>query len=289
MRGWIEVRIEFDTDPGDLLVRLQDGQGGGVLGAWQDGRLIRLYWRHERWSDDTRVELERCIEQLGGSPKGMVVESLPERDWNAIWARSIKPIRIGMRIIIRPSWETVAAEPGCIELILDPKQAFGTGHHPTTRLLLEWLEEIIRGGERVLDVGTGSGVLAMVALRLGACRAVGIDHDPLAVECAQGYARENGFGRELTFEVSTLAGLPGTEAHRFDLMVANLDRATLLDSAGLYGRWLQPGGRLLLSGLLSEDRGEVEEAFRRSGASVCEARESDGWLALALTHPVRSS
>ena len=122
------------------------------------------------------------------------VEELSDQDWNRQWAESVRPIRIGRRIVIRPSWEPVALQAQDIEIVLDPKQAFGTGHHATTRMLLERLEDLIHGGESVLDVGTGSGILAMVALRLGAASALGVECDPVAVDCARDYARENGFG-----------------------------------------------------------------------------------------------
>ena len=104
----------------------------------------------------------------GASPESDIrVEKLPDQDWNRQWAQSVRPIRIGRRIVIRPSWEPVALQAQDVEIVLDPKQAFGTGHHATTRMLLEWLEDLVHGGESVLDVGAGSGILAMVALRLG--------------------------------------------------------------------------------------------------------------------------
>ena len=123
-----------------------------------------------------------------------VLRNCPIRIGIGSGLESVRPIRIGRRIVIRPSWEPVALQAQDIEIVLDPKQAFGTGHHATTRMLLEWLEDLIHGGEFVLDVGTGSGILAMVALRLGAASALGVECDPVAVDCARDYARENGFG-----------------------------------------------------------------------------------------------
>ena len=127
----------------------------------------------------------------------MSVNSVPWEDWNARWAAAVKPIHIGQQIVIRPSWEKVALPPNRIELIIDPKHAFGTGHHATTQFLIEWLEDLIQGGETVLDVGTGSGILAITALRLGAVSVLGIDNDPVAIECARTYASLNGFQDEL--------------------------------------------------------------------------------------------
>jgi ribosomal protein L11 methyltransferase len=144
-------------------------------------------------------------------------------------------------------------------------------------LLLEWLEGQIRGGERVLDVGTGSGILAMVALKLGAASAWGIDHDPVAIECAQGYAVENGFGAELTLDTSALMTMP---AEHFDLVLANLDRRTLLELRDSLARCLHRNGRLILSGVLSDDRADVVEAFKQGGGTLSEEYVRDGWLAM---------
>ena len=168
------------------------------------------------------------------------------------------------------------ARPGQIEIVLDPKQAFGTGHHATTRMLLEWLEETIQGGESVLDVGCGSGILAMASLRLGAFLAVGIDHDPVAVDCAQEYVVLNRFGAELSLQCCELEGLSGHQA--FDLVLANLDRQTLCQLADqLAGRTRT---RLLVSGILLDQRGEVAAALASSGLYPGRERESEGWLAV---------
>ena len=211
------------------------------------------------------------------------VNQLPFQDWNQLWAQSVKPLWIGKRIVIRPSWEPVSLQPGQIEIILDPKQAFGTGHHATTRMLLEWLEEIIRGGESVLDVGSGSGILAMAALRLGARSALGIEYDSVAVECAEEYAKQNGFGPELRYVCGTFED--GVVSARPDLVLANLDRRTLLHLAEQLA--LCDARRLLISGLLQDQRQEVVAAFAAAGLYPGREREQEGWLAMEFL-PVQS-
>ena len=144
---WIEVQIQCSLDAGELLALLDDP---AVPGAWQEGRTIHLYWPSDRWSPDHLARLRQTLLRLadqGQSEPEIVVHSLPDQDWNCQWAASVKPLRVGTRIVIRPSWENVEPAVGQIEIILDPKRAFGTGHHATTSLLLEWLEEDIRGGQ----------------------------------------------------------------------------------------------------------------------------------------------
>jgi len=276
---WVEVRIASALDAGELLGLLNDP---AAAGAWQEGEEIRLYWPATRWSRGVLVALKHALGRLGDGEAAITVSRLPGQDWNALWARSVQPIRIGRRIVVHPSWEPVALGPGDIELILDPKQAFGTGHHATTAVLLEWLEEVIRGGERILDVGTGSGILAMAALRLGARFALGIDHDPVAIDCARDYAARNGFGPELDLRVATLEEIGPVAA---DLIVANVDRKTLLASARLFEPWLRRGARILVSGILPEDGPELAAAFDEAGGAIFAARERDGWLALEIVQP----
>jgi ribosomal protein L11 methyltransferase len=277
-RQWVAVKVEASVDSGELLGMLDDPH---VTGAWQEEGVMHLYWPADCWTPEKLLTLRVVLEQIGvSSAQARVsVEALPEQDWNAEWARAVKPIRIGKRIVVRPSWNAPPLRPGDIELILDPKQAFGTGHHATTYLLIQWLEEIVLGGERVLDVGTGSGILAMVALRLGAQSALGIDCDPVAIDCAKEYAEINGFGPEL--ELST-GFLEDCGLLRFDVILANLDRRMLLESAGMLIRLLNPRSTfstLLVSGLMPEDRDAISAAFASEG-SLLDCRERQGWLAL---------
>ena len=279
MLDWIEVRWTSSADAGAVLVLLDDP---AVTGAWQGDGQTRLYWPSARWNPDVLAALKQILDSLGETEAAITVDRLPGEDWNERWARSVKPIRIGRRIVIRPSWERVKPASGNVELILDPKQAFGTGHHATTAVLLEWLECVIHGGEHVLDVGTGSGILAMAALRLGATSALGIDNDPVAVECAREYAEVNSFGPELDLRVTTLEEIkPGP----VDLVLANLDRNTLLESARLFEPFLTQGARLLVSGILPEDRQDIAAAFATVGGSVAGSMERDGWLALEIMIP----
>jgi ribosomal protein L11 methyltransferase len=139
-------------------------------------------------------------------------------------------------------------------------------------MLLEWLEHVIQGGETVLDVGTGSGLLAMVALRLGANTAVGIDHDADAIDCAREYAFVNGFGPELSLQCGIVAG-----DRPYDLVLANLDRQTLLQLAAPLEA--STGRMLLVSGLLRDQCAEIEEAFARVDLFPCSIREQDGYKA----------
>jgi ribosomal protein L11 methyltransferase len=283
-RDWIEVSITSQADAGELLGFLGDRD---VTGAWQENGRIHLYWPADRWSPALVEELQQALRRLSPESERSVIQvaAVPDRDWNEQWARTVTPIRIGRRLVVRPSWagaDEVALRPGEIELVLDPKQAFGTGHHATTQLLVEWLEEVVRGGERLLDVGTGSGILAMVAIRLGAASALGIDHDPVSIDCAREYAAVNKFGPELTFQMGTLEQvLEG----QFDLIVANLDRGTLLESVDRFAPFLRRGARLLISGLLVEDRLELAQAFAAAGGAVRSWREREGWLALDLVAP----
>jgi ribosomal protein L11 methyltransferase len=279
-RDWIDVRIRTSLDAGELLGLLDDP---AVQGSWEENGTLHLYWPRHSWGGEPFSRLQRLLTLLdpdGRSEQAIQVEPLEDQDWNRRWSESVKPIRVGRRLVIRPSWEPVLLQAEDIEIVLDPKQAFGTGHHATTSLLLEWLEEIIRGGESVLDVGTGSGVLVMVALRLGAAKAVGVDSDPVAIECAQEYARDNRFGPELTLQTGDLSKQTGVLAPSPDLVLANLDQTTLMMCRDHLAAYVQRGARLLISGVLVDQRQELVQAFSLVGMYCTGQREREGWVAL---------
>ncbi len=278
---WIQVDVRTSLDAGELLGILNDPN---VTGAWQEQECIHLYWPAARCGPDTWQGLRLALIQLGHTePAGTItINDLADRDWNAEWSRLVEPIRIGL-VVIRPSWKEVALNPGDIELIIDPKQAFGTGHHATTQLLIEWLQQVVTPADRVLDLGTGSGILAMVALRLGAAAVVGEDFDPVAIDCARDYAQVNGFDARLTWLLGDAQARTADDRFEPTLVLANLDRQTLLGAAETLCGYASGGARLLLSGLLNDQRAEIEEAYASHGVYVKAAREQDGWVALEAT------
>ncbi len=280
--GWIDVQIRTAVDAAELLGMLADP---AIQGGWEDEGIVHFYWSKPQWSQEACARLTsilRGVDPDASVERDIRVEELPDQDWNRQWAESVRPIRIGRRIVIRPSWESVALLSGEIEIVLDPKQAFGTGHHATTRMIVEWLEDRVHGGEFVLDVGAGSGILAMVALRLGAASALGVECDPVAVDCARNYAAENKFGDQLEFRCGRLESVDRHRTLRPDLVLANLDRHTLLLLCDELTRYVNHGARLLLSGILLEQEREIVEAFSKAGAVVFQRREEEGWVALEL-------
>lgn len=280
---WVEVCIQEHLDAGELLSRLDDS---AVQGAWEDEGAIRLYWSEDQWNEDRLASVRLVLADLALSIKDipLSVRQVPAQDWNEAWARSVRPLHIG-RLVIRPSWEPVTLDAGEIEIIVDPKQAFGTGHHATTRMMLEWLQADIHGGEVVLDVGTGSAILAMAAVKLGAASAIGVEIDSVAVDCARESVGQNRLKDRIDLIVGTLADLPQERRRAADLVLANLDRQTILDLAGDLVGSASEGVRIMVSGILVEQEPEIVERFSSLGLVCSERREDEGWVAMKLLRP----
>lgn len=281
--NWVDVCIQEQLDTEELLSRLDDAF---VQGAWEDQGVVHLYWPEDQWSDDRLALLRLVLSDLAPSGKGVLVSvsQIPSQDWNEVWARSVQPLRIG-RLVIRPTWEPVALDPSDIEIVLDPKQAFGTGHHATTRMLLRWLQQDIRGGESVLDVGAGSAVLAMAAVKLGAASAVGVEIDSVAVDCAREYVAQNGLNDQIDIVCGTLAYLPQERRSAVDLVLANLDRQTVLNLAADLAGSAMHGARLMVSGILVEQQGEIVDHLSGLGLVCSERCEKEGWVAMKFLKP----
>jgi ribosomal protein L11 methyltransferase len=276
MSDYVEVRVRTAADSSELTSLLQDH---GILGSWERDGFLFLYWKSESWNPAALDAIREALRSLGYDAEETAVTVLADRNWNARWLETIQPVRIGRRVRIRQSWSSPDSGFTGIELVIDPEQAFGSGYHETTQLLAEWLEDGIRGRERVLDLGTGSGILAMVALRAGAGFALGLDIDPVAIECAWKNAQANGFGPELDLRTGTPEAL---DVPSFELIVANLDRRTLLATAPAFPRLSQPGATILLSGLLVDDCEEIGQAFQVLGFELTGRRVKGEWAALVL-------
>jgi ribosomal protein L11 methyltransferase len=207
----------------------------------------------------------------------LTFEEIADRNWNAEWERTVRPIEVGARIAIAPSWSGYRNDSGRIVLTIDPKMSFGTGYHETTRLMLLLIERYIREGMFVLDVGTGTGVLALAAVRLGAAGAVGTDTDEWAVDNALENVRLNREeGRVTIHHGSIPPHLPSPPS----MICANLtlnDLATMLPA---FRELLPAGGLLLVSGLLSQDEGPIGGALAASGFTVIEIARENEWLAI---------
>jgi ribosomal protein L11 methyltransferase len=187
------------------------------------------------------------------------------------WRPHARPVPVGRRIRLVPAWLTPPPDPGRIDVLVDPGRAFGSGTHVSTRLALAALEPVVTGGESVLDVGCGSGVLALAALALGADRALGVDIDPAAREATAANATRNGVADRVT--------VAGAVRGRHDLVVANLllpDQEVL---APTIVAALAPGGTLVASGVLATQRDRLAAAYASAGPPAAELDE-DGWLAL---------
>jgi ribosomal protein L11 methyltransferase len=203
-----------------------------------------------------------------------------EADWAEAWKAHFPVMRIGRRLVIRPTWRRHRSAPDDLVLALDPGMAFGTGLHPTTRLCLTALESIADGGRlagaRVLDVGCGSGILAIAALRLGAERAVGVDTDPIAIEATRANARRNRVARRLRADLGSLPSGGGP----FEVVLANLIAGLLVPLAPLLRDEAAPGGLLLASGIFIDREAEVRGAFEAAGLVVDERVADGDWVAL---------
>jgi ribosomal protein L11 methyltransferase len=224
------------------------------------------------FEDEATAQL--ALDALGGERARLV---FVEGDaWRDEWKRFFKPSRIGSRFVVRPSWEPYEASPDDLVIVIDPGRAFGTGLHETTRLVVRELEGRVAEGDDVLDVGTGSGILSIAALMLGARRALGIDIDADAVAIAVENAAVNGLADRFAGSAEPIETHPGTHP----LVIANIEARVLIPLAHAIGSRVSPGGTLILSGLLAGQEDEVEShyvGFRR----VALTREGE-WVALTL-------
>ncbi len=201
---------------------------------------------------------------------------VPSEDWATEWRRGFTAQRIGKRLLLRPSWEVAQAEPDDVVLTIDPENAFGSGDHETTRLVLRILDQWVAGGERVLDVGCGSGVLSIAALRLGAASAVAIDIDDDAAVVARRNAELNGVTSRLQVSIRPLGEIDGA----YDIVLANIETRVLIHMPKELQERIATGGFLVLSGILRGERDELLTAYAPMHLEEC--LEEGEWCACLL-------
>jgi ribosomal protein L11 methyltransferase len=213
---------------------------------------------------------------LASLPATVRTHWLREEDWAEAWKAYFPVLRISPRLVICPAWRSYRARRGETVIRLDPGMAFGTGQHPTTAMCLRALEETVRPGADVLDLGAGSGVLALAAARLGAASVLALDNDPQAVQAARQNMRLNGLEAVVRVEEGTLEGALGP----FDVVVANINAPVIVELAGAMAATLRPGGTLIAGGFSEARSEEVAAGLSAAGLTV-ERTLSDGeWRTL---------
>ncbi len=271
--GALSVSVE-DADEGTDAERPLFGEPGmePEQHAWERSRVVALV---DADADPAALVNEACVRcELPALPYSL--REVAEQDWVRVTQSQFEPIHIGQRIWVVPSWHD-APEPDALVLELDPGLAFGTGSHPTTRLCMEWLEQHVKAGESLLDYGCGSGILAMLAEKLGASPVEGVDIDPQAIVSARDNAERNQCSIAY-FEPEDFGGERADTA--YDIVAANILSGPLKLMAPMLCGRVKPGGALVLSGVLARQADEVIAAYgSRIRLSVWAERE--GWVALA--------
>ncbi len=209
----------------------------------------------------------------------LTAKPIYEQDWAVSWREFFGVVETGGRVVIIPTWVEHEVRPGQIAIRLDPGQAFGTGHHETTRLCLAALDGLARSGITMLDVGTGSGVLSIAAAKLGAPRIVAIDIDPIAAEIARRNCDANGIGAEVEISAGTLRS---DHAGRYDLAVSNISTPANTALAEVFGVVVKPGGDIVLSGILAVDAPGVVAAMAAQGFEQLAVTEERDWCCIHL-------
>ncbi len=298
---WVEMSLEVDPRDAELVADVLAQRCPRVaveykgpfpfpppwpaelpLGHRGEKALVHLYLPEEEYGPEVRRSLAIALQfvPLARRPRWRPMRRLREEGWQRAWRRHLRARRVG-RVVVRPPWRTASAQAGEVVIDIDPGMAFGTGSHPTTALCLAALQQVVTPGVAVLDVGTGTGILAIAALKLGARRALALDIDPQAVRAALENARRNGVAEHMEVRLGTLTPEVVGEGP-FPVVVANIDGLTIRRLAPLLAQALAPGGRLVVSGFLVDGAQELAAALEPLGLAVERSLAEGVWAALLL-------
>ena len=300
-REWYELSVEADAEAvepiSELLGRygfnegvaidepyLQDGDGDNLEVDTSKPFVIRTYIADSDFKPDVIEDLRASLRLLGRlRPIGeLKITTLKEEDWANSWKEHFQVLKIGDRVVIRPPWREYEPAAGEVVVELDPGMAFGTGLHPTTRLSVLGVEQVLSPGDRVLDVGTGSGILAIAALKLGADLVDAVDVETVAVIATNENAERNDVRDRLHVEYGSV-GPDEPFQGTYDLVLANIIARILIELSVDLVRQTRPGGHLVLAGIIETREADVIAAFSELGATVLTRRQHEDWISLVLT------
>jgi len=289
---WARIDIETSRESENALSNLLvEMASGGVQieeeSPISDKVIVISYFPSDDMIGERISRITKLIENLRdlnmdvGTGR-ISLEILDEEDWSERWKEFFKPQLIGERILVSPSWESIEdynAEPSQrdITIQIDPGMAFGTGRHSTTILSLELLEDALAGGEKVADVGTGSGILAIAAAKFGAKKVVAIDVDDRAAAIAKENSEQNG----VSHRIHVICGrLLSPVKGKYDLIVSNISSEAILSMIPDFGFYLSADGKLILSGILQREASEVRDELESSNFTILKTRRDEEWAAV---------
>lgn len=277
MTHWIQVTAILDQAPEDWAALCDVFDRYGIPGTVQTDQPPTLsgYLAEEDGVVGVLHDLREALQAAG--VREVTETRVEEQDWAETWKQYFLPRRIGRRFVVRPTWEEADVQPGDLEIVLDPGQAFGTGDHPTTRLCLELMEESWPGGraERVADIGCGSGILTIAACLLGCASAVGVDTDSVSVQSA----RENAQRNRVAFEVFQGKGFdPLPPEATYDVVLSNIISAAIIALAPDAAGRVAPGGIWIVSGIIEGNWPDVRAAAERVGFRLESNRQEGEWI-----------
>ncbi|MBI5047515.1 MAG: 50S ribosomal protein L11 methyltransferase [Deltaproteobacteria bacterium] len=286
MKQWFEITAKGPAKTAESVAACLIEIGSpGILEEEGDGEnVIKAYIPADLSLDKNRILLKQRLKKLAWTYTGSFFENM---DWLSKWKEHIKPIRISQRIVIKPTWKKVASRAGSIIIEIDPGMAFGTGSHASTMMCLKAADKLsnVVKGNSVLDVGTGSGILAITAAKLGAKKVVGLDTDPEALNVARANVGLNHAGKKVTITAKPLEKVK----NRFSVIFANIIAEELIKIAGLLKARMMNNGFLILSGILKERVKEVEIVYKKLALRLFKVYAKGEWVCLVFCKQDRKS
>ena len=282
MKQWLVLSLKASSDTAEAICNYLFEIGS--TGVQDKDGVIEAYFSDAFDANELKAQVEKylaSLQELGGTvfPDSLSISTLDDRDWNAEWKQSYHSIRITDNILIKPSWEQAPPDTDAVVIEIDPEMAFGTGTHESTRLVLKLLEKNIRPNAAVLDVGTGTGILAIASLKLGARRVYAFDIDPLAVETAKKNALKNKVGNNLLLYAGTIDSI-GQRV--FDIILANVNRIEIDKMLNHFYRLASDKSKIIISGILAEEDELLRTRIKETNLTIESILSEGEWLAYLL-------
>ncbi|MDZ4746679.1 MAG: 50S ribosomal protein L11 methyltransferase [bacterium] len=252
-----------------------------LIGVEEGVDVITACFDQDLWQDEWATQIPADLKEMGITTSVVHQDVIPEQNWNAEWEQSIDPVVVNERITIVPEWRVDEVDAP-LKLIITPKMSFGTGHHATTRMMCILVEKYVKRGDAWVDVGTGTGVLAILAAKLGAREVFAFDNNEWSIDNARENIDRNDVTAQIRLEQATLQDM---QLPHCDGIAANLYRHLVIPYASAFVSAVRPGGTILVSGILKYDAQEVTEPFLALGCTLLETLTETEWCAIALRVP----